>query len=130
MIIYAMEQYNQLTETIIGCGIRVHKVLGPGMLESAYRQCLAYELHKKGLIIEEEKPMPVIYDEIRLNQGYRLDLLVENTVVIELKTVEAFSEVHQAQILTYMRLGAFPIGLLMNFNVTALKNGIKRYVLG
>ena len=74
--------------------------------------------------------MPVIYDEIRLNQGYRLDLLVENTVVIELKTVEAFSEVHQAQILTYMRLGAFPIGLLMNFNVTALKNGIKRYVLG
>ncbi|HPG09549.1 MAG TPA: GxxExxY protein [Saprospiraceae bacterium] len=125
-----MEQYNQLTETIIGCGIRVHKVLGPGMLESAYRQCLAYELHKKGLIIEEEKPMPVIYDEIRLNQGYRLDLLVENTVVIELKTVEAFSEVHQAQILTYMRLGAFPIGLLMNFNVTALKNGIKRYVLG
>ena len=124
-----MEQYNQLTETIIGCGIRVHKVLGPGMLESAYRQCLAYELHKKGLIIEEEKPMPVIYDEIRLNQGYRLDLLVENTVVIELKTVEAFSEVHQAQILTYMRLGAFPIGLLMNFNVTALKNGIKRYVL-
>ena len=125
-----MEQYNQLTETIIGCGIRVHKVLGPGMLESAYRQCLAYELHTKGLIIEEEKPMPVIYDEIRLNQGYRLDLLVENTVVIELKTVEAFSEVHQAQILTYMRLGAFPIGLLMNFNVTALKNGIKRYVLG
>lgn len=123
-----MEQ-NQLTETIIGCGIRVHKALGPGMLESVYRQCLSYELRKNGLTVEEEKPMPVIYDDIRLNQGYRLDLLVENTVVIELKTAEAFTEVHQAQILTYMRLGGFPLGLLMNFYVSALKNGIKRFVI-
>ena len=123
-----MEQ-NQLTETIIGCGIRVHKALGPGMLESVYRQCLSYELRKNGLAVEEEKPMPVIYDDIRLNQGYRLDLLVENTVVIELKTAEAFTEVHQAQVLTYMRLGGFPLGLLMNFYVSALKNGIKRFVI-
>ncbi|MEZ4899081.1 MAG: GxxExxY protein, partial [Saprospiraceae bacterium] len=91
--------------------------------------CLSYELRKNGLAVEEEKPMPVIYDDIRLNQGYRLDLLVENTVVIELKTAEAFTEVHQAQILTYMRLGGFPLGLLMNFYVSALKNGIKRFVI-
>ena len=119
---------NELSSIIIGKAIEVHKILGPGLLESAYQECLCYELLGSGLFVEKEKPLPVIYKEIELNYGYRIDILVNNKVVIELKAVDAFTEVHEAQILTYLKLGGFKLGLLINFNVKLLKNGIRRYV--
>lgn len=121
-------KHQNLTRTIIGCAIEVHKLLGPGLLESAYEECLTYELIKSGLNIERQKPVPVVYKEIKLECGYRMDILVENIVVVELKTVEAFNDVHEAQVLTYMKFAGKPVGLLINFNVTLLKNGIKRYI--
>jgi len=120
---------NQITDTIIGCAIEVHKILGPGLLESSYEACLLFELKKAGLQAERQKPVPVVYKEINLDCGYRIDILVEDTVIIELKTVDAFKAVHEAQILTYMKLARKQCGLLINFNVTLLKNGIKRYRL-
>ena len=120
---------NEISEKIIGCAIEVHKALGPGLLESAYEDCLVYELLRKGLHLERQKPIPLIYKNIRLDCGYRLDLLVENRVVVELKSIETFAPVHEAQILTYMRFSKMKTGLLINFNVTVLKNGLKRYVL-
>jgi GxxExxY protein len=120
-------ELNRITEKIIGCAIEVHKHLGPGLLESAYEECLVYELQCSGLKTEKQKPVPVVYKEIHLDCGYRIDILVENTVIIELKTVELFSQVHEAQILTYMKFAQKGIGLLINFNVTLLKNGIRRY---
>jgi GxxExxY protein len=120
---------NEITEKIIGCAIEVHKSLGPGLLESAYEECLAFELQKAGLSIEKQKAVPVVYKEIKLDCGYRIDILVENTVIVELKTVDAFNPVHEAQILTYMKFAKKQIGLLINFNVTMLKNGLKRYKL-
>ena len=120
-------EINQITEKIIGCAIAVHKILGPGLLESAYEQCLVYELEDAGLIAEQQKPVPVVYKDIQLDCGYRIDILVENTVVIELKTVDAFNPVHEAQILTYMKFAQKRIGLLINFNVLLLKSGTKRY---
>ncbi len=120
---------SQLTSGIIGKAIEVHRFLGPGLLESAYQECLCYELKAIGLRVEREKPMPIVYKEIQLEHGYRIDLLVENKVVIELKTVEFLNDVHAAQILTYMKLGNYPLGLLINFNVKLLKDGIKRFVL-
>lgn len=122
-------QTNELTQIIIGKAIEVHKVLGLGLLESAYRKCLAYELIKEGLMVEQEKSMPIIYKEMKLDHGYRLDLLVQNQVVVELKTVDTIMDVHTSQTLTYMRLGGFHTGLLINFKVTLLKNGIKRFIL-
>lgn len=122
-------EFDNLTEQILKCAYEVHTALGPGLLESAYKECLAYKLEKLGLRIEKEKPMPLIFEEVKLDCGYRLDILVENSIVLELKSVEALNEVHTAQILTYMRLGKFKIGYLMNFNVASLRNGIKRYVL-
>jgi GxxExxY protein len=122
-------ELNRITEKIIGCAIDVHKILGPGLLESAYEECLFYELKLAGLQVERQKPVPVVYKEIKLDCGYRIDILVENTVIIELKTVDAFIPVHEAQILTYMKFAQKQIGLLINFNVTILKNGIKRYML-
>lgn len=122
-------EINQITEKIIGCAIEVHKILGPGLLESAYEECLAFELSNAGLINERQKPVPVVYKKIKLECGYRIDILVENTVIIELKTVDAFNPVHEAQILTYMKFAEKRIGLLINFNVTLLKNGLKRYRL-
>ena len=119
---------NQISEKIIGKAIEVHRILGPGLLESAYQECLAYELRNDGLHIELEKAMPIKYKEIQLDHGYRIDLLVDNLVVVELKTVEAFTDVHLAQILTYMKLGNYKLGLLINFNVKLLKNGIKRVI--
>jgi GxxExxY protein len=118
---------NKLTEIIIGCAIEVHKTLGPGLLESAYEECLFYELKNKGLDVLRQKAVPVIYKEIKLECGYRIDLLVENKIIIELKVVDTFNPVHEAQILTYMKFSGKSIGLLINFNVTLLKNGIKRY---
>lgn len=120
---------NQITEKIIGCAIEVHRFLGPGLLESAYEECLAFELQKAGLNIERQKAVPVVYKEIKLDCGYRIDILVENKIVIELKTVDEFNPVHEAQILTYIKFAQKSIGLLINFNVTLLKNGIRRYRL-
>ncbi|MCX6230744.1 MAG: GxxExxY protein [Bacteroidetes bacterium] len=120
---------NLITEKIIGCAIEVHRSLGPGLLESAYEECLYYELCNKGLNVERQKPVPVIYKDIKLDYGYRIDLLVENRIVIELKVVDAFNPVHEAQILTYMKFAKKSTGLLINFNVSLLKNGIKRYKL-
>jgi len=122
-------EINQLTRLIIGAAIEVHKQLGPGLLESAYEECLAYELIKSGLPIERQKPIPVVYKEIKLDYGYRVDILVNEIVVLELKSVDALAPVHEAQILTYMKFAQKNIGLLVNFNVTVLKNGLRRYVL-
>jgi GxxExxY protein len=119
---------NELSNLIIGCAIEVHKRLGPGLLESAYKECLYFELATKGLYVEKEKPMPIIYKEIKLDHGYRMDLLVENKVVIEIKTVECFNDIHTAQVITYLKLGNYKLGLLLNFHVLSLKNGIKRIV--
>lgn len=112
---------------VIGKCIEVHRGLGPGLLESAYKECLYYELIKSGLKVDKEVPLPIVYKEVQLDHGYRLDLLVENQIVLELKTVEALNEVHQAQILTYMRLGEFPLGFLLNFNVKLMREGIRRF---
>lgn len=120
---------NMLTEKIIGCAIKVHKLIGPGLLESAYEVCLVYELQKIGLSVERQKPVPVVYEEIKLDCGYRIDILVESTVVIELKTIDSFNPVHEAQVLTYMKFAKKRIGLRINFKVKLLKTGIKRYVI-
>lgn len=119
---------NEISNKIIGLAIDVHKSLGPGLLESAYKECLFYKLIQSGLKVEKEKPMPLVFEEVKLDCGYRIDILVENKVVIEIKSVEALNDVHMAQTLTYMKLGNYKLGLLINFNVTLLKNGIKRLV--
>lgn len=122
-------EFDSITHEILDSAYKIHTALGPGLLESAYRVCLAYELRKKGLKVEEEKPVPIIYEEVKLECGYRMDLLVEDAVVVELKTVDLFMDVHFAQILTYLRFGEKRVGLLINFNVKSLKYGIKRFVL-
>lgn len=119
---------NEISKIIIGCAIDVHKQLGPGLLESAYKECLAFDLNEKGLYVENEKPMPIVYKEVKHDHGYRIDLLIEKKVVIEAKTVEFFTDVHTAQVLTYLRLGNYKLGLLINFHVNLLKNGIKRII--
>lgn len=117
---------NDISNKIIGLAINVHQSLGPGLLESAYKECLYYKIIESGLKAEKEKPMPLIFEEIRLDCGYRIDILVENKVVIELKSVESLTDVHFAQTLTYMKPGNYKLGLFINFNVTLLKDGIKR----
>ena len=119
---------NELTNIIIGCAIDVHKQLGPGLLESAYKECLLYELKDFGLKVIKEKPIPIIYKDIKLDHGYRLDLLVNDKVVVELKTVDYLIDVHTAQMLTYLKLGNYNLGLIINFNVVVLKHGIKRII--
>lgn len=119
---------NQLTNTIIGLAIEVHKELGPGLLETAYQECLYHELTVHGYQVKKELALPIVYKDIKIDHGYRIDLLVENHVVIELKTVEAFTDVHFAQVLTYLKLGNYPLGLLINFHTKLLKNGIKRFI--
>ena len=119
---------NELSNIIHGCAIEVHKQLGPGLLESAYQECLYHELINSGLSVVKEKPMPIVYKDVKLDHGYRIDLLVNNKVVIEIKTVEMFTDVHTAQVLTYLRLGNFKLGLLLNFHVLTLKSGIKRII--
>jgi GxxExxY protein len=118
----------QLTHEIIGAAIQVHPFLGPGLLESAYEECLCHELTLRNLGVQRQVPVPVVYKEVKLECGYRLDLVVEKRVVLELKSIEAFSLVHEAIILTYLRLSGFKIGLLINFNVTILKDGVRRFV--
>lgn len=119
---------NEITEIAIGCAIKVHRKLGPGLLESAYEECTSYELLKAGLFIERQKPLPLMYEEVKMECGYRLDLLVERKVVIEIKSVEFVNDVHLAQLLTYLRVSSTKVGLLINFNVILLKDGIKRVV--
>ena len=123
-----ISEENKLSNIILGCAIEVHKQLGPGLLESAYQECLYYELKSIGLNVQKEKPMPIIYKDVKLDHGYRIDLLVEEKVVIEIKTVENFTDVHTAQVLTYLRLGEYKLGLFLNFHVTSLKYGIKRII--
>jgi GxxExxY protein len=119
---------NEITEQIIGCAIKVHKCPGPGLLESAYQECLYYELVKTGLYTEKQKALPLIYEEIKLECGYRADLLIENRVIVEIKSVEALNDIHLAQILTYLKLANCKLGLLINFNVLKVKNGLRRVV--
>jgi GxxExxY protein len=125
-----MVDENQLSNIIIGCAIEVHKVLGPGLLESAYENCFAFELMQKGPHVSTQVPMPIVYKEVRLDHGYRMDLLVGNRVVVEVKSVDFISDVHEAQLLTYLKLGNYKLGLILNFNTLVLKNGIKRMVNG
>ena len=122
-------KFKKLTQEIIGAAIEVHKHLGPGLLESAYEECLSYELTQRGLLIERQKPVPIIFKEVKLDCGYRIDILVNDLVIIELKSVDALIPVHEAQILTYLKFANKQVGLLINFNVKLLKEGIKRYVL-
>ena len=119
---------NEISERIIGCAIEVHKILGPGLLESAYEECLFYEIFQTGLRVEKQKPLPLIYKEIKLEVGYRLDLIVENKVIIEIKSVDALNDIHFAQVLTYLKVSGCKLGLLVNFNVLKVKDGIKRLV--
>ena len=119
---------NEISKIIVNCAYRVHCALGPGLLESAYEECLYYELQKESLNVEKQKPLPLIYEEVKLDIGYRVDLLVNHKVIIEIKSVEALNNVHLAQILTYLKLSDCKLGLLINFNVALIKNGIKRVV--
>ncbi len=121
---------NELSHKVIGIAMEVHTALGAGLLESAYKECLFYKLSKEGFYVEKEKAMPLIFEEVKLVIGYRIDLLVEKKLVIEIKSVEALNDVHLAQTLTYLKLGNFKLGLLINFNVARLKDGIKRVVNG
>jgi len=120
---------NLITEKIIGCAIEVHKQLGPGLLESAYEECLYFKLKNIGLDVKKQLALPLVYKEIKLDAGYRIDLLVENKVIVEIKSVDTIAEIHKAQLMTYMKLASIKIGLLMNFNVTRLKDGIVRWII-
>ena len=123
-----MRNINKLSSRIIGAAIEVHKNLGPGLLESAYEDCLCHELNIQGLIFEQQKPLPVIYKGMRLDCGYRLDIVVEKTVIIELKSCEKIEPIHKAQLLTYLKLSELNLGLILNFNVPLMRDGIVRIV--
>jgi GxxExxY protein len=120
---------NEISGAVVDAAMKVHTALGPGLLESAYAVCLRHELIKRGLRVDHEVPVPVVYDSIKLDAGYKLDLLVEDTVVVELKAIEALAPIHQAQIISYLKLTGKPIGLLINFHSLHLKDGIKRFVV-
>jgi GxxExxY protein len=124
------EELNQITEGIIGAAIEVHKNLGPGLLESAYQTALAYELGERGYDIDVEKALPLVYKNIKLDAGYRLDILVNKKVIVEIKSIEDIAPIHKAQLLSYLKLSGCKVGLLINFNVKLLKNGIHRIVNG
>ncbi|MCF6351457.1 MAG: GxxExxY protein [Cyclobacteriaceae bacterium] len=121
---------NQIATEIVDAALKVHKQLGPGLLESAYEECLTYELIQRDLLVERQKALPLVYEEVKMDIGYRVDLLIEKKVIIELKAVEALNDVHLAQILTYLKLSDCKLGLLINFNVALIKHGIKRVVNG
>ena len=120
---------NEITHEIIGAAIEVHRLLGPGLLESAHEECLAKELALRKLSVERQKPVPVVYKDVKLECGYRIDLLVENRVVVELKSIESLAPIHEAIILTYLRLSGRRLGLLINFNVNVLRDGVRRYIV-
>jgi GxxExxY protein len=119
---------NELSRVVFDCALKVHQTLGPGLLESAYEECLFYELKKTGLEIKKQKPLPLIYEEVKLDVGYRLDIIIENKLILEIKSVDALNDIHFAQLLTYLKLTNCKLGLLINFNVVLIKNGIKRVV--
>ncbi|MFZ1809444.1 MAG: GxxExxY protein [Cyclobacteriaceae bacterium] len=119
---------NEISEKVIGCAIRVHRELGPGLLESSYEECLYYEMIQSGLMVEKQRALPLVYKNVKLDCGYRIDLLVEKKVIVEIKSVESLNDIHLAQVLTYLKLSKCKLGLLMNFNVVLLKDGIKRLV--
>ena len=121
---------NEISKIIFDLGLKIHKNLGPGLLESAYEECLFYEISKAGLFVEKQKPMPLIYEEVKLDIGYRMDLLVEKSVVIEVKSGDALNDVHLAQVLTYLKLSGCRLGLLINFNTNLFKNGYRRILNG
>jgi GxxExxY protein len=122
-------EVEEVFKKVLDCSYKIHSALGPGLLESAYVECLYYELLKSGLAAEKQKPLPLIYKEVKLEAGYRIDLLIEGCVIIEVKSVEALADIHMAQILTYLKLSKCRLGLLVNFNVRHLKDGIKRVIL-
>ena len=122
-------ELNRLSSTIIGAAIKVHKSLGPGLLESTYETCLDYELRQKGCRVERQKKLPVTYENVEIEAGYRIDLLVEEQVIVEIKAVEALAPIHEAQVLTYLKLSGLRLGLLLNFNEMSLKKGIRRLML-
>jgi len=124
------KEWDRITESIIGAAITVHRELGPGLLESAYEACLAYELAKSGLAVERQKALPVKYKGVTVDCGYRLDLYAEDKVILELKAVEKLEPIHEAQVLSYLKLSGSKVGLLINFNVKVLKSGVRRFVLG
>lgn len=122
-------EFDQLSKRVIGCAIEVHRALGPGLLESTYEQCLAHELNQAGIGIKLQHALPVLYKGLRLDCGYRVDILVQDALILELKSVDAILNIHQAQLLTYMKLASIKTGLLINFNVPRLKAGLQRFVL-
>ncbi|MDB5347936.1 MAG: hypothetical protein JWP89_6313 [Schlesneria sp.] len=122
-------EFEELSSRVIGCAIEVHRILGPGLLESAYKQCLAYELSRSGIAFQTQCPQPVQYKDIQRDCGYRIDILIENRLILELKSVETTKAIYEAQLLTYMKLAGIKIGRLINFNNTRLKDGIQRFVL-
>ena len=121
---------NEISKIVFESALKVHKVLGPGLLESAYEECLFYELKKSNLKVEKQKALPLIYEEVKLDVGYRIDMIIENKFIIEVKSVEALTDVHLAQLLTYLRLSDCRLGLLINFNVKLLKEGVRRVING
>jgi len=125
-----MVDINKLSSTIIGAAIEVHKAVGPGLLESAYEECLCHELALRGIAFERQKPLPVVYKSHKLDCGYRLDLVVDNAVIVELKSSDQIEPIHKAQLLTYLKLSGLSLGMLLNFNVTVMKDGIVRLVNG
>lgn len=124
-----MMELNDLTYKIIGCTYKVHSELGPGLLESTYEVCLEYEMIKAGLTVERQKPLPVIYDQIKLEAGYRIDLLVNYQIVLEIKSIDSIAPIHKAQLMTYLKLSGKKLGLLLNFNVQDMKSGINRIIM-
>ncbi|NMH25881.1 GxxExxY protein [Flavobacterium solisilvae] len=121
---------DEISKIVFEAALKVHKTLGPGLLESAYEECLFYELKKYDLVVEKQKPLPLIYEEVKLDIGYRLDIIIENKFIVEIKSVEALNDVHLAQLLTYLKLSDCKLGLLINFNVKLLKEGVRRVING
>lgn len=119
---------NELSKIVFNCALKVHQALGPGLLESAYEECLFYELKKSGLEIQKQQALPLFYEEVKLDVGYRLDIIVEDKLILEIKSVDALNDIHFAQLLTYLKLTNCKLGLLINFNVLLIKNGVKRVV--
>jgi GxxExxY protein len=119
---------NELSKIVFDCALKVHQNLGPGLLESAYEECLFYELKKTGLDIQKQKALPLVYEEVKLDIGYRIDIIIENKLILEIKSVDALNDIHFAQLLTYLKLTNCKLGMLMNFNVALIKNGIRRVV--
>jgi GxxExxY protein len=119
---------NELSKIVFNCALKVHQNLGPGLLESAYEECLFYELNKTGLEIQKQKALPLVYEEVKLDIGYRIDIIIENKLILEIKSVEALNDIHFVQLLTYLKLNNCKLGMLINFNVALIKNGIKRVV--